>query len=363
MRLLKNLPAPPEGKKGWPWTEEVDPSIYRKDILWPKISIVTPSYNQGVYIEETIRSVLLQNYPNIEFIIIDGGSADESVEIIKKYDSWLKFWVSEPDKGQTHAINKGFKMVTGEVTNWLNSDDYYVKGALQKIGIATYRKPEIDFFHGSGFYIRDGKIWSAKKHFDHMGARCFVHFCYDLQPSCFYRTRVFEEIGFLDEDMFLQMDTEFFIRIALNFRMERLNEDITFFRQHEKRKSFSGYKQKKHQEFPNEHHKIFSRVLKTFNDKILIQIVEETGYFYDKTEKFINKNEIPYSIKKKSVILYLLNLADLNYKKRNIEKGNELVAKLLQEFNIFYLFKFRVFRSLFIKKRLKKYFFSVRVSN
>lgn len=90
---------------------------------WPKISIVTPSFNQGQYIEETIRSILLQGYPNLEYIVIDGGSTDGAVDVIRKYEKWLTYWVSEPDKGQADAINKGLERCTGEIFNWINSDD------------------------------------------------------------------------------------------------------------------------------------------------------------------------------------------------------------------------------------------------
>jgi len=116
---LKDLPSPPHGKKGWPWTEETPPlpDTMPDGRPWPRISIVTPSYNQAEFIEETIRSVLLQGYPDIEYIIIDGGSTDGSVKIIKKYEPWLTYWVSEPDRGQSHAINKGMKRATGEILN------------------------------------------------------------------------------------------------------------------------------------------------------------------------------------------------------------------------------------------------------
>jgi cellulose synthase/poly-beta-1,6-N-acetylglucosamine synthase-like glycosyltransferase len=124
---LNELTSPPADKTGWPWTEESPllPDKMEGDCDWPKISIVTPSYNQGRFIEETIRSVLLQGYPNLEYIIIDGGSTDNSVEIINKYEPWLTYWVSEPDRGQSHGINKGFEKATCEVFGWLNSDDYF----------------------------------------------------------------------------------------------------------------------------------------------------------------------------------------------------------------------------------------------
>src|ERR1700733_14532761 len=101
--------------------------------IYPKISIVTPSYNKGQYIEQTIQSVLDQNYPNLEYIIIDGGSTDNTIEIIEKYAPYLKYWVSEKDKGQANAINKGLQYCTGEIFNWLNSDDYLEPDSLEKI--------------------------------------------------------------------------------------------------------------------------------------------------------------------------------------------------------------------------------------
>src|ERR1700744_800393 len=107
MSLLIELPEVAQ-KTGWPWTREVDPQVYAGK-SWPKISIVTPSYNQGGFIEETIRSILLQNYPNLELIIMDGGSTDNTVEIIKKYERWITSWVSEKDAGQADAINKGIQ--------------------------------------------------------------------------------------------------------------------------------------------------------------------------------------------------------------------------------------------------------------
>ena len=133
---LKELPPPPPGKTGWPWTEETptpgDPSPAPAPGRGSASS--PPSYNQGAFLEETIRSVLLQGYPDLEYILIDGGSTDGSREIIERYAPWLAYWVSEPDHGQSQAINKGFRSCSGEILTFLSSDDTYLPGTFQDLG-------------------------------------------------------------------------------------------------------------------------------------------------------------------------------------------------------------------------------------
>jgi hypothetical protein len=131
---LDELPVPSPGRTGWPWTEESSrlPDKRPDGSQWPRISVVTPSFNQGRFIEETIRSILLQGYPNLEYFILDGGSKDNSVKIIRKYSRWLSYWVSQPDSGQSDAINRGLRMASGEFATWINSDDVLCKNALIK---------------------------------------------------------------------------------------------------------------------------------------------------------------------------------------------------------------------------------------
>ena len=130
---LRELPPPPAGKTGWPWTEESAPSLPPTRPAgqpWPRITVVTPSFNQAVFLEATIRSILLQGYPDLEYYVLDGGSKDGSVDIIKKYAPWLTYWFSGPDGGQSSAINRGLELGSGLFATWINSDDMLCKNAL-----------------------------------------------------------------------------------------------------------------------------------------------------------------------------------------------------------------------------------------
>lgn len=182
----------------------------------PRISIITPSYNQAQFLEETIRSVLEQGYPNLEYIIIDGGSTDNSVEIIRKYENRLAYWVSEPDRGQSHAINKGFQKATGEILSWLNSDDVYLLNTLWIVGRFFANHPEVDVVYGGHLDIDEkGKIFREARPFPFFsrwgllsrgGAMC--------QPATFFRRKVLDKVGYLDESLVYNMDYDFFLRMA-----------------------------------------------------------------------------------------------------------------------------------------------------
>ncbi|MBL9216334.1 MAG: glycosyltransferase [Opitutaceae bacterium] len=130
------LPPPPPGRSGWPWTVAGAPPADAPPGGWPRLSIVCPSFNQGRFLEETLRSVLLQGYPDLELIVIDGGSRDASVALLEQYSPWIAYWHSRPDGGQSHAINLGCARATGEVLGWINSDDYYLPGAFAAVGRA-----------------------------------------------------------------------------------------------------------------------------------------------------------------------------------------------------------------------------------
>ena len=207
--LLDSLPKPEEENTGWPWTEEVAPARYDTNVNWPKISIVTPSYNQGQFIEQTIRSVLLQNYPNLEYIIIDGGSTDNTAGVLEKYGKWISYRQSEKDNGQSHAINTGFSIASGDYYAWVNSDDYYLPGALLDVAIAFINK-KVDFIYGYAYnYITSQKKFELIKvppFTDY-----FMRFPSLAQPSCFWSAAIHQPIW---EELQCSLDYELWLRLV-----------------------------------------------------------------------------------------------------------------------------------------------------
>ena len=207
-----------------------------------KISIITPSYNQGQFLEETVQSVLSQNYPNLEYIIIDGFSKDNSEEIIKKYQNKLSYWTSEPDRGQYHAINKGFRKSTGEIMAWLCSDDTYRPGALNFIGNFFLNNPNVDIILGGWDYV-DSKgniLWTEYGKYNRKEFLCGVGRV--GQPAVFWRRKVYETIGPLSEEFSYWMDGEYFLRMGAKFRFHAVKIILATYRLHNTSKSVCDYK-------------------------------------------------------------------------------------------------------------------------
>jgi glycosyltransferase involved in cell wall biosynthesis len=240
MQGQASFPNPPVGKSGWPWTAETDPRWREIESRqsWPKISIVTPSYNQGQYLEETIRSVLLKGYPNLEYIIMDGGSTDDSVDIIRRYEPWLTYWVSEPDHGQCHAINKGFEQATGDIFGWLNSDDMFTPNALEKVaGLLVNRDASL--------LVGTSVVTNSENTFNGRVDRrqpSWESILYDFrtfpQPSVFWTKDLWESVCGLDEGLYFAMDYDLWLRFYPHVRsLITCDHVLSYARTHDKQKS------------------------------------------------------------------------------------------------------------------------------
>lgn len=206
----------------------------------PLVSIITPSYNQGEYLEETILSILNQTYNNIEYILIDGGSSDNSIEIIKKYADKLAYWVSEKDNGQAHAINKGFAKATGDYICWVNSDDLLYSSFVSDRMKQFSEHKDVSMIYGDvhqGWDINNKVVRKGKQQFwEEMITTGMVKV---PQMSAIWKKEVYSSLGGLDVSLNVLLDWECFVRIAKNFRILYITGVVAFFRQHKDSKSVS----------------------------------------------------------------------------------------------------------------------------
>ena len=219
---------------------------------WPRLTIVTPSYNQGQFIEESIRSVLLQGYPNLEYIITDGGSTDGSVDIIRKYEPWLAYWQSKPDRGQSHALNKGFARATGHIFAWLNSDDYYYPGVVGAFTRALLQRRDVSLVHGFEHHVdvaghivqtvfpvlRDARATTL-----YVGRPL-------LQLTCFWLAEAHRALGGLDESLHCHLDYDFFLKLSYQYKSRYVAVCAGGFRR------YPGQKSQMQAQSAREYHKV-----------------------------------------------------------------------------------------------------------
>ncbi|TAD98341.1 MAG: glycosyltransferase [Bacteroidetes bacterium] len=254
---------------------------------YPKISIITPSYQQGQYLETTILSVLNQNYPNLEYMIFDGASTDNSVEIIKKYESKLDFWLSEKDNGQSDAINKGFAKATGEIVTWLNSDDQLEEGTLFKIAEYFTQNPKIHLVHGQTLFFGDNiSTWQSQPilkdlQYLRLSGMCFA------QPAAFFKRASLEQFGFLNPAFHYAMDYDFFLQIALHHDFLQVNDLFAHYLIHATSKTTLH-----NQGFAKEYAQILSKLLRSFSfGKKYIQFLKDLDLYYEGSDLYsVGKN-------------------------------------------------------------------------
>jgi glycosyltransferase involved in cell wall biosynthesis len=246
---LKELWPPPPGQAGWPWTEEShglgDTSPAGQG--WPLISIITPSYNQGQFLEETIRSVLLQGYPRLEYIIMDGGSVDQSLKVIRQYQGYLSHWQTGKDAGQSDALRKGFARATGDLLGWVNSDDLLAPDALTAMAEHWLANHKPAVITGHVVHLLEGRMSGEKSlgrpQFDfHSLIRPWQlrPFQFEQLGSFFVRP-VYEQAGGLDPSFYSAMDYDLYARmLRIDNRIVHLPKVLGYFRHHPRSKTTGG---------------------------------------------------------------------------------------------------------------------------
>jgi glycosyltransferase involved in cell wall biosynthesis len=196
----------------------------------PLISVVIPSFNQGHFLSYALDSIIIQDYPSCEIIVIDGGSLDETLNVIKRYEKSLNYWVSESDQGQSHALNKGFSRATGDIITWLNSDDAYCVGAFKRIAEVFNRCPHVDVVHGERILINSANEvvgWTRQPCFDpsQYGYNIF-------SETVFWRHTVMQRVSRVDESLEFAMDLDLFCRMYRDFKFKKLNHPLGYYRSH-----------------------------------------------------------------------------------------------------------------------------------
>lgn len=257
-------------------------------IQYPSISVVIPSYNQGEFIEETLLSVIGQQYPNLEIIVIDGGSTDQTVEILEQYSAHLTYWHSKPDRGQADAINQGFRLSTGEILCWLNSDDMYFPGTLIDIGRRFGNQTDRNhLIYGSSVLINQaGKTQSAEgfqlgEPFD---AFKLTYLDFIVQPSTFWTRKLWEEVGELNLDYHYVLDWDWFIRASKVTEFEYVPKFYSIYRMHQQCKTGSGSPARKQE---------VTQIVNKYSSPYWINLYTEVESSYSEIWQAIRRFRIP----------------------------------------------------------------------
>lgn len=300
----------------------------------PKISVITPSLNQGRSIEKSILSVLNQDYPNLEYIIIDGGSTDASVEIIKKYEKCLAFWVSESDRGYMNAINKGLPRATGEIIAWLNTDDFYYPGVFIKAAEEFSKDTSIDLLYGDAVLVSEKGRPLFKQTPKGINLRLLSIDCYLAQPSTFIKKDLIKKVGGFDQSITIGADYDFWIRAFKNGKVKYLPLLISKITISYNTKSFKNWGQ-------------------TIKDNLTVQ----AKYFHSPSLKmyimsaaYASSKYIPF-LSDKKITLKSYSLGIIRYIRYNILSPLTVLRHISAILNLLYL---RLVRGIWTWKKIRQ---------
>lgn len=279
-----------------------------EQINYPLISVVIPSFNQGNYIEETIISVIGQEYPKLELIIIDGGSTDNTVEIIKKYSNKIAYWHSKPDKGQGDAINQGMNLSSGDVLCWLNSDDMYLPGALLDIGQRFHGLTDQNYLiYGTTMIIKQDS--DTMHHISHpitpFDQFPLTYYDFISQPSAFWTRKLWQSTGEININYNYVLDWEWFIRASKIAKVDHVPKFYSIYRNHSINKTNTGNVARR---------KEILEVVSKYSSEYWKKLYLEVERHYPKISKFVNSYRIP----KKHFLLPIL-FPKLTYNLRKVQ--------------------------------------------
>lgn len=302
----------------------------------PKITIVTPSLNQGKYLESTICSILDQGYTNLEYIIIDGGSNDGSVDIIKKYDRYINYWITESDGGQSEAINKGLIRATGKFITWVNSDDMLEPGILAKIP-AQFNDENVGLVFGRSISFGDNLTDKLSSEIsDELYPKILGKVAFP-QPASFFRREVLLRFGLLDESLHYGMDYDLFVRIALNYEVVYFDRIVSRNRFHPESKSVSQVFK-----FALDWARVFSKLLRSFNfTEDLIVDLKSLNIYVDNLDYFEISKDFNKADIQRAYIYFLQEQAQLYYKAYKMETAQSIVRRIKELDSNFY-FKYQL---------------------
>lgn len=303
---------------------------------FPRISIIIPSFNQGQYLEEALLSVINQQYPNLELFVIDGGSTDNSVEIIKKYEQHISYWVSEKDKGQSEAINKGFKKATGEIINWLCSDDLFTPGTLHKVADYFLKATEdTGLVHGGTTHFYGKKDLLNDWGYNNPSLERNLSGMAFSQPSAFIRKKYLDEVGGLvNENLHYGMDYDLYCRLACVCRFLPVKDLFSRYRNHKKSKSHAGQGN-----FISDWNQVFANFCKNAGWDDVLKEIAATGIiekdllsFYYPFSFTINKNVLTTADKKKIVFYHYCYTLRSFYRTGFIRKAKRMSALICKNY-------------------------------